>query len=303
MPDIEKLKGDICQIEACEPQGKAWKDMTPEEQAEAKRQEEEDLKLYEAERKSKLEKAFKDGLKMYTDFNNVAFDSKFRYLLFQLVQLVNNEGHSGYSIHYVYPFFKATIKDMKPLKMLEDDEYGNMIRENVNKCFEIYKEYIDKNTISKKEIETLLFLFKGLILHEPLIPINFRNKKYYSDVNGESYQNKLLYSIFIDKKIGKPHYQEAIIFFRKYKDENGKTQRDTFTTGGIAISEGNKLTVSSSAYIKQKAYDNEFKKTGTVVPKRFYIEVVRDKNDDDYIKNISDLKKVKKYYNLRYRVW
>ena len=27
---------------------------------------------------------------------------------------------------------------------------------------------------------------------------------------------------FIDKKIGKPHYQEAIIFFRKYKDENGK---------------------------------------------------------------------------------
>ena len=56
MPDIEKLKDVIGQIEACEPQGKAWKDMTPKEQAEAKRQEEEDIKLYEAERKSKLEK-------------------------------------------------------------------------------------------------------------------------------------------------------------------------------------------------------------------------------------------------------
>lgn len=286
---------------------KAWKDMSPEEQAEVKRLEEIEMKKYKEESYKKFCNNFHIDINKYQKYHEKTFSDDFIKLLFDTTYVIHESGHSGFSINYVYPFFEKTIKDMKPLEMLKDDEYGNMIREDANKCFKLYKDYVEtpvKNDEDVLDVKEFLFLFKSIIMHYPLIPINFRDKSGYSnDIDANHYQHKSLYSAFIDKEIGKPHHQEAIVFFEKYKDEEGKTQRSTFTSGGIPISKGNKLRISSSAYIKQKAYNNRFQKTGDTVPPRFYIEVVKDEHGNEYIKNIDDLKKVKKFYNLRYRVW
>lgn len=286
---------------------KAWKDMTPEEQAEAKRLEEIEIKKYKEESYKKFCNNFHNDIIKYQKYHGKTLSDEFIKLLFDTTFIIHDSGPSGFSINYVYPFFEKTIKDMKPLEMLKDDEYGNMIREDVNNCFKLYKDYvetpaaIDEDVLDVKEF---LFLFKSIIMHYPLIPINFRDKSGYSnDIDANYYQHKSLYSVIIDKEIGKPHYNEAIVFFEKYKDEEGKMQRSVFTAGGVAISKGNKLCISSSAYIKQKEYIHRFLKTGNTVPPIFYIEVVKDENGNEYIKNINDLKKVKKFYNLRYRVW
>lgn len=295
-------------IEAVQPDNiKAWKDMSPEEKAEAKRLEEIEIKKYKEESYKKFCNNFHIDINKYQKYHRKTLSDDFIKLLFDTTYVIHESGHSGFSINYVYPFFEKTIKEMKSLEMLKDDEYGDMIREDANKCFKLYKDYIEspaENIEDILDVKEFLFLFKNIIMHYPLIPINFRDKSgYTNDIDINHYQHKTLYSAFIDKGIDKPNYQDAIVFFEKYKDEEGKSQRSTFTSGRIPISKGTKLCISSSAYIKQKAYNNRFQKTGDTVPPRFYIEVVKDENGNEYIKNINDLKKVKKYYQLRYRVW
>ena len=71
-----------------------------------------------------------------------------------------------------------------------------------------------------------------------------------------TFQNKRLSSVFKEGKEGTPYYLNAIVFTPKGKDYS-------FTSGGVAISEGSKETVSSSQFIKAFPF----------APKTFKIDV------------------------------
>lgn len=71
-----------------------------------------------------------------------------------------------------------------------------------------------------------------------------------------TFQNKRLSSVFKEGKEGTPYYLNAIVFTPKGKDYS-------FTSGGVAISEGSEETVSSSQFIKSFPF----------APKTFKIDV------------------------------
>ena len=216
--------------------------------------------------------------------------------------LVCKDGHTGFSINYVIPFLKTCIKKNTPCEMLDDDEYGNIIRKNVNDIFQIIKQYKVSYNLTKKEINDLLHILEMIIKNEPLVaaslaPHSFDSLAEFGD--NTSRQHSYLSSLFMDLKAPKQvYYSDAIVFKYEYKDENGKSHNSAYT-GNTSICKGSNIKISSSAYIKKEHYKKMCAKGEYNFP-RFYINVSTDENGDHYITNLKDIKKIKKFYNIRY---
>jgi hypothetical protein len=116
-------------------------------------------------------------------------------------------------------------------------------------------------------------VFNKLVKYEPLIPIT-GNTEEWMEVSEGLFQNKRLGGLF--KENGRVYYLDAIIFV----DENGSR------FSGISYTKKKKKQITSRQLVK----------TFPFIPQTFEIEVF-DKNDERYIKNKKELKKVFKYYN------
>lgn len=197
-------------------------------------------------------------------------DKIFQELLFKLLDMFSEQGHSGFSASYGSGYFKkfAKYKNMddvkaefirmeyKPIEECEDDP-DKWIQEGT---IELVKVFFDnRNNLKKENQNKLIEYFSKLSLFEPISPIMCTEDEWgscekWGDTEEETYQNKRCSAIFKNGKDGRPYYIDAIV----WKGQNG----NTFTGNSVLNSKGEKI--SSSQTIKKLPFE----------PKTFYIDVI-----------------------------
>jgi len=148
----------------------------------------------------------------------------------------------------------------KELEILRKDGDKDLIIDKfekvINDIIDISSKQGHSGTSAHFYANYLSTAIKNVLLFNPLSPIT-GDESEWVDVNEDSFQNNRIYSIFKDKKTGKCHYLDAIVW-------KGEKDGDTFT--------GKVEEVNSSLNIKFP-----------FIPKTFYIDVVKvygDKDDD-----------------------
>lgn len=164
-----------------------------------------------------------------------------------------------------------------PLDQEQEESPNKWIQENVLELIEVFA----KQGHSGSSAHFCIEYFRRLASFEPLSPIQCTDDE-WTNVHGETYQNKRLSSVFKEEKTGNPYYIYAIV----WRDQNG----GTFTSNCVFDNKGNQF--SSFQYIKLPFY-----------PKTFYVDVIsKEVAPDDwesYIKDESQLKEVFEYYDRK----
>lgn len=216
--------------------------------------------------------------------------------------MVCKEGHSGYSVKYVVHFLRTCVKKNTPCPMVDNDEYGNLIRKGVNELFNTIKLYKESYNLSKQDIQELLHILDMVIKNEPLVavsltPHNFGSLEHCGDKDNR--QHREISSLFTDRIAPRQvTYLFAVVFKHKYTNSEGE-QHDSVYTGNTCLFKGSDIRISSSGYIKKEYYRKMCLKGKYNFPK-IYINVSTDEHGEHYITNIKDIKKIKKFYNIKY---
>ncbi len=116
----------------------------------------------------------------------------------------------------------------------------------------------------------------NLLLQKAISPIGGIDEEWVNvaEENGlPLFQNNRCGAIFKNGSDGKPYYLDAIVF----KEEDGNTFTSNFPIGGVI--------------------SRQFIKSFPFVPKTFYVDVVTV-GDDHNVKDLEQLDKVSKYYQI-----
>jgi len=155
----------------------------------------------------------------------------------------------------------------KPIDKCENDP-NKWIQENILELLEIFS----KQGHSGFSASYVLSYFNKLANFEPIAPIMCTDDE-WNDIADECYQNNRCSAVFKEKIDSNPYYLDAIIFV----DENNSS----FT--------GRAYNNSHDSITSRQTIKLPF------TPKRFYVDVVYY-NDENHIKDESQLKEVWKYY-------
>jgi len=199
-------------------------------------------------------------IKLFEEFLNESIEVKT-----QLIQFL----HEGVRMISVDSINEGMVdKAQYELDLLMKNSDGTpIIGEFVPEVMALVKKFADSGQSGGSAPYTSAVIVKvlqKLLANEPLGEGIMGTDDEWSDcsiyVNDEpgtgTFQNKRLSSVFKEGKEGTPYYLNAIVFTPKGKNYS-------FTSGGVAISEGSKETISSSQFIKAFPF----------VPKTFKIDV------------------------------
>jgi hypothetical protein len=170
-------------------------------------------------------------------------------------------------------FAKQEFKQIKRSDT-EDNEMQDLIEGNILELLEVFS----KQGHSGSSAPYVVKMFSKLAMFEPISPIEDLEEE-WSDVDGDSYQNKRCSALFKEKETGKCYYLDAII----WREEN-----DSGWNGSALDKSGKKIT--SRQYVNFPFY-----------PKTFYVDVTSVEEPKDmwefFIKDESQLEEVFRYYN------
>lgn len=187
----------------------------------------------------------------------------------KVLDVISEQGHSGFSIHYLVNNITNNIN--MPSHLYEDVKEDSM-EELMNSNVEEVHKLLVEMSFSEWEIK----LLKKLILFKNITPLTFEDDEWVK--HDSIYQNKRNSAVFMKETEKKPYYSNAIIF----KDSDGIT----YISGQINISENE--TIRSSCFIKDK----------TKEIKPFVVNTINKEDGSTWVKDLNELKEVSEYYEL-----
>ena len=208
-----------------------------------------------------------ERIKLFEEFLAESIENKVK---FQLIKLL----HEGVRMIQVDSINEGLVDKAQyeldlMMKNAEDKGEGGtpIIKEFVPEVMALVQKFADSGQSGGSApftAQVITQVLQKLLAHEPLGEGIMGTDNEWSDCSvyedaeegTGTFQNKRLSSVFKEGKEGAPYYLDAIVFTPKGKDYS-------FTSGGVAISEGSKETVSSSQFIKAFPF----------APKTFKIDV------------------------------
>jgi hypothetical protein len=171
-----------------------------------------------------------------------------------------------------------------PLDQKQEDDPNKWIQQNVLDLLSVFSTQGHSGFSASYCINT----FETLASFKPLIPITCKDSEWGDAIDGETFQNNRLSSVFKRGKDGHPYYLDAIV----WRGQNGST-----FTGSVEDSNGNTVTSRQNIRLPFR-------------PKTFYVDVIEtewaDKEETvekkgggwwtSIIKDESQLEEVFEYY-------
>ena len=229
-------------------------------------------------------------IRLYKESNHLSSDDE--RAIFEAIKVFEDAGHSGFSASCIPSMAKALLKtDNKELLLLGNDEYGNMIRKNVNEAYNTIKTF--SNNEIDYNLEKNFDLAVKLFLHIPLTKLTFEEFEW----NGN--QNNRLSSVF-RRDNGEIEYLRDVILEEECVDEHGEIKINTFTSNSkLFFTEDNKIFFLDLGKISLNI--PKYLKQDSVVPESISVKGINYLNG--FFVESFYIDKILKYYDGKKVLW